>query len=182
MITIDTLRVVFHPVRRRIIDYLGDRRTARVGDIARELDLQVGSVSHHLRMLEREQMVERVEDPSGDGRTSWWRPVERSLSWSVDDFGNGSEAALARDAERANVQYQIDRLAEWKRRAPGAGREWRDASFSIDNLTRATPSELAALSDAIAETVREWAGAIDESDGQERKAVRFFAHGFPTVP
>jgi len=181
MITIDTLRVVFHPVRRRIIDYLGEQRTARVGDIARDLELQVGSVSHHLRMLERESLVERVAAPSGDGRTSWWRPLERSLSWSVDDFADGSEAALARDMERANVQYQIDRLAEWKRRSPGASREWRDASFSIDNLTRATAAELAALSDALALTMREWAEAIDESDGQERKAVRVFAHGFPTV-
>lgn len=181
MVTIDTLRVVFHPVRRRILDYLGERRTARVGDIARDLDLQVGSVSHHLRMLERESLVEQVADPSGDGRTSWWRPLERSISWSVDDFTDGSEAALARDMERANVQYQVDRLADWKRRAAGASREWRDAAFSIDNVSRATPAEVTALSEAMARTFAEWAAGIDESDGQERKAVRVFTHGFPTV-
>ncbi|HJB63290.1 MAG TPA: ArsR family transcriptional regulator [Candidatus Microbacterium pullistercoris] len=180
MVTLDTLRVIYHPDRRRITDYLATTDAARVGDIARALNLQVGSVSHHLRMLEREGMVARATDLEVDGRTSWWRAVKRSISWSVDDFvGDGSGQALARDMERANIQYQVDRLAEWKRVSPNASEAWRRAAFSLDNTGRATPDELGRLADALAETVRAWSESIDTSDGQERKAVRVFMHAFP---
>lgn len=183
MVTIDTLRVIYHPDRRRITDYLATRDAARVGDIARALDLQVGSVSHHLRMMEREGVVERADDPTADGRTSWWRAVKRSVSWSVDDFGHDeSDAALARDIERANIQYQVDRLADWKRRSPRASADWRRAAFSLDNVARATPDELRRLTDAITRTVHAWSAEIDTTDGQRREAVRFFAHAFPTTP
>lgn len=180
MVTTRTLRVLYHPDRRRIIDVLTARGASRVGDIASALDLRVGSISHHLRMLESEGFVERADELRADGRTSWWRPVPRSLTWSVDDFADdGSDVALARDLERANIQYQLDRLAEWKRRAPRAALEWRQAAFSSDNVDRATPEELRRLSEALTTTVHEWRRSIDAEDGQEREAVRVFTHAFP---
>ncbi|MGO1838302.1 MAG: ArsR/SmtB family transcription factor [Candidatus Microbacterium stercoravium] len=180
MVTTRTLKVLYHPDRRRILDVLTARGASRVGDIASALDMQVGSISHHLRMLESEGFVERADDLRTDGRTSWWRSVPRSFAWSVDDFADdGSDAALARDLERANIQYQAARLAEWKRRAPRASLEWRQAAFSSDTVDRATPDELRRLSEALAATVFEWRRSIDADDGQEREAVRVFTHAFP---
>ncbi|WP_221586022.1 helix-turn-helix transcriptional regulator [Microbacterium sp. G2-8] len=180
MVTTDTLRVLYHPARRRIADHLMAHGAARVGDIASALGMPVGSVSHHLRMLEREELVERAPDLQTDGRTSWWRSARRTISWSVDDFaGDGSHEALARDAERANIQYQVDRLAEWKRHAPRAAEAWRRAAFSLDEVTVATPAELAELGDALVATVRAWSTAIDREDDQRREAVRVFMHAFP---
>ncbi|GGD44766.1 hypothetical protein GCM10010915_27500 [Microbacterium faecale] len=182
MASIDTLRVFLHPDRRRIIDHLTAHGPSRVGDIAATLGLQVGSVSHHLRMLEREALVERAADLRTDGRTSWWRNVPKSVSWSVDDFAeDGSAQAVARDMERANIQYQVDRLAEWKRRAPHAPEAWRQAAHSYDYVLRATPEELLALGDAIASTIRAWREGIDDDDGADRAAVRMFLHAFPLL-
>jgi predicted transcriptional regulator len=55
--TIDTLRAVHHPARRRIIDYLFIHGESQVGTPANALEQQVGSISHHLRMLERVGVV-----------------------------------------------------------------------------------------------------------------------------
>ena len=49
---IQAITAVHHPVRRRIFDYLGLYGVSQVTTLAHALDQQVGSISHHLRMLE----------------------------------------------------------------------------------------------------------------------------------
>src|SRR4051812_388939 len=90
MTTIETLRAVHHPTRRRMIDLLYLHGPSQVGTLARELGEQVGSISHHLRMLERAGVVAPAPELMTDGRTSWWRLVESSMSWSVDDFADNA--------------------------------------------------------------------------------------------
>lgn len=94
---IRAITAVHHPVRRRIVDYLGLYGASQVTTLARALDQQVGSISHHLRMLERAGIVERADTPNADKRTSWWQPTRRSFTWSADDFEDSpSNALLAR--------------------------------------------------------------------------------------
>ncbi|WP_448630094.1 ArsR/SmtB family transcription factor [Cellulomonas soli] len=59
-VAIDVLVAVHHPLRRRLLDYLSVEGPAKVGTLAAHLDQQVGSISHHLRMLERVGVVERA--------------------------------------------------------------------------------------------------------------------------
>jgi DNA-binding transcriptional ArsR family regulator len=179
---IEVITAVHHPVRRRIVDYLGLYDAAQVTTLARALDQQVGSISHHLRMLERAGVVERADAPDGDRRTSWWRPSRQRFTWSAEDFMDSpAEALLAREAERVNIATQLRRLQSWHRRT-AALPEWTRSAFSTDTLTWATPEELAALSDALRETMDAWRAGIDRSDGADRRPVFVFAHGFPTVP
>lgn len=184
---IEVITAVHHPVRRRIVDYLGLYGASQVTTLARALDLQVGSISHHLRMLERADIIERTDDPIGDRRTSWWQPARRSFSWSVDDFANSpADAVLARSAERANITTQIGRLSAWHRSATRSP-QWTRAAFSTDTLAWASPDELTALSKALADTIDTWKRSIgrdEEADHIEagRRPVFVFAHGFPTAP
>lgn len=179
---IEAITAVHHPIRRRIVDYLGLYGPSQVTTLARALEQQVGSISHHLRMLERAGVVERVEDPDGDRRTSWWQQARRSFSWSADDFSDSpADAFLAREAERTNLATHIQRLQAWHRRTTPLP-DWSRAAFSTDTLTWATPAELAALSQAVTETVDTWRRGIDIQDGAERRPVFVFAHGFPTAP
>ena len=98
---ISVITAVHHPLRRRIYDYLLLYGTSQVTTLARSLGSQVGSISHHLRMLERAGLVERDQDPSGDRRTSWWKPARRGLTWSAEDFADSpADALLAREAQR----------------------------------------------------------------------------------
>lgn len=179
---IQAITAVHHPMRRRIVEYLGLYGASQVTVIARALDQQVGSISHHLRMLERAELVERTDDPDGDRRTSWWQRSNRSISWSVDDFKDSpADAMLAREAERVNTVTHFQRLQDWRRRA-GTMPEWTREAFSSDTLTWATPAELSALSDALIQTMRSWQQNIDTDDGARRQPVFVFAHGFPTTP
>ena len=174
---ISVITAVHHPLRRRIVDHLVLHETAQVGTLARTLKAQVGSISHHLRMLQRAGIVEQVADPNGDRRTSWWRLTRTSFSWSSKDFADSpADAYLAREAERLNVRNQLDRLQAWSRASAHSDVQ----GFSSDALAWATAEELADLQERVADAVRGWRASIDADDGQERMPVFFFAHGFPT--
>ncbi|MGF3054955.1 ArsR/SmtB family transcription factor [Microbacterium sp. YY-01] len=174
---ISVITAVHHPLRRRIIDHLLLHETAQVGAIARALNAQVGSISHHLRMLQRAGVVEQAETPDGDGRASWWRLIRTSLTWSSSDFADSpADAYLARQAERANIRHQLDRLQRWHRVQHDTDIE----GFATDALAWATPEELADLGQRVSALIDQWRAEIDRSDGHERMPVFFFAHGFPT--
>lgn len=179
---LSVVTAVHHPVRRRIVDYLGLHGRSQVTTLARALEQQVGSISHHLRMLERAGVVERADDPTGDRRTSWWQPVRRTITWSAEDYADSpAQALVAREAERTNLRTQLQRLQAWHRRTADAS-EWARAAFSSDTLAWATPDELAALADALRETTERWRASIDLQDGRQRHPVFTFSYGFPTVP
>lgn len=181
-VTLDDLRAVHHPARRRMIDHLAANGPAQVGTLARELGEQVGSISHHLRMLQRAGVVEPAPELSTDGRTSWWRLVSRSISWSVEDFTGPGERMQAEAAERANVRHQGQLLSSWSKARTSYAEEWRRCAFSSDVSTRATAEELDRLAGLLADAINEWRDGIDLQDGQEREPVFVFTHGFPMVP
>ncbi|UJP11213.1 helix-turn-helix domain-containing protein [Microbacterium sp. KUDC0406] len=173
---ISVITAISHPLRRRIIDRLLLHGPTQVGTFARTLDAQVGSISHHLRMLQKAGVIEQVEDPDGDRRTSWWQLTRRSFSWSSEDYESPADALLAREAQRANVRNQLDRLQRWYRVSPSS--EW--TGFNTDTLGWATQDELLDLQARLAGMLDDWRSGIDRDDGQERRPVYFFAHGFPT--
>jgi DNA-binding transcriptional ArsR family regulator len=179
---ISVLTAVNHPLRRRIFDYLLLYGTSQVTTISRSLESQVGSISHHLRMLERAGVVERAEDPRGDRRTSWWRLARRSMTWSAEDFADSpADALLAREAERQGIRMQMERLQRWRRhRGDPAYAEYE--AFNTETTTWASAAEIKDLSDRLRQTLSEWQASIDDTDGQPRVPVFFFSHIFPTEP
>ncbi|MGN7947988.1 helix-turn-helix domain-containing protein [Microbacterium sp. 22215] len=179
---ISVITAVHHPLRRRIYDYLLLYGTSQVTTLARSLESQVGSISHHVRMLERAGLVERVEDPSGDRRTSWWTLARRGFTWSADDFSDSpAEALLAREAQRQGIRMQIDRLQRWQRRHDDPAYAAYDAS-NTETTAWASPEELRDLSARILRTLEEWRESVDLDDGQQRTPIFVFAHAFPTTP
>ena len=176
------ITAVHHPLRRRIFDYLLLYGTSQVTAIARALDSQVGSISHHLRMLERAGVVDRAADPNGDRRTSWWRIARTGFTWSADDYDDSpGDALLAREAERTGIRQQIDRLQRWSRRHRRGELAEYDG-FNTESLGWATPEELADLAERVRLTVEQWRSGIDTGDGAQRTPVFFFARAFPTEP
>jgi DNA-binding transcriptional ArsR family regulator len=182
METIETLRAVHHPTRRRIIDHLYLHGPAQVGTLARDLGQQVGSISHHLRMLERVGIVAPAPELATDGRTSWWRLEQESVTWSVDDFADAAERMQAKAAQRLNTDHHLAKLSAWMREAERADPAWRHAAFSTDALAMASPAELEELSGALRAVTRQWRERIELDDGTERRPVFLFSYGFPTRP
>ena len=184
--SIETLRAALHPTRRRIVEFLLLHGPSQVGTLARELDEQVGSISHHLRMLERVGVVARAPELAQDGRTSWWRLEERSFTWSADDFDDPAQRMEAKAAERANVEHQLRKLSEWKRQADQAPPAWRRAAFTTDFTVLATAEELAEIDELLRRELTAWRARIlgrIEADGPgDREPVFVFTHGFRTRP
>jgi DNA-binding transcriptional ArsR family regulator len=177
---IDVITAVHHPLRRRIFDVLLLHGATQVGMLAKRLDAQVGSISHHLRMLERAGVVERADDPNGDKRTSWWRLARLGFTWSTSDFEDSpADALLAREAERQTIRQQFERLQRYRRRRDDPALEEYTA-VNTEYLSWATPDELADLAEQIKTVMERWRASIDPTDGHTRVPVFAFAHVFPT--
>lgn len=182
---IETLRAIQHPTRRRIIEHLYLLGPSQVGTLARDLGEQVGSISHHLRMLERVGVVGRAPELATDGRTSWWRILSTSYSWSVDDFDSPAQRIEAKAAQRANVDHELRKLSVWRRESDAAPEPWRRAAFSSDYSAMASPAELEDLGCRLHRTVQEWRAEVDGEaarDDAEREPVFLFMHAFRSRP
>ena len=183
MVSIDTITAVHHPVRRRIIDFLVVEGPSQVGTLARAFDQQVGSISHHLRMLQRAGFVEQAPELARDGRTRWWWYVGPGIDWSVEDFADTpADRHRAEVAERLNFEHHVARFVEWQRHKASYDEQWRRAAFTSDTLARATREELVDLQQQLVAVVRAWKKGIDTDDGQEREGVFVFCQGVPVRP
>ncbi len=173
------LIAIHEPLRRRLVELLAAQGPSKVTTLASATGRQVGSISHHLRTLERAGFVEPAPELATDARTSWWRLTDRSWQWSPDDFDHPADHHQARTAERLTTRHHGELLNAW-----GADRDrwpeaWRRSAFSTDVTTLATATELADLLDRLDATIQGWLDSIPRDDGQERRAVVFFGYGCP---
>jgi len=133
---LDALRALTHPRRQRIIQHLSAHGPATSASLARDLGLNTGATSYHLRELARYGFVEEAPDHP-HGRERWWQVVRRDMR-----FPRRSEQT----PEMRPVVDEVNRLAfaedlEMFTRAQAeqaAGDQWADAfpfSRSTLNLT-----------------------------------------------
>lgn len=176
-----------HPIRRWLAELLRAEGPANVGQLAARTGLAAGSVSHHLKVLHRHDFIEAAPELARDTRESWWRLKPRSLSWSADDFEEGSLGRrVAQTAEMENLRFQVRAMQEWLRRAPTEPKAWRTAGTAVDTYVPATEAEVRDLAQRLEDLVRDWsvsclaaAGADPEA---ERRPVRAIARVFPSDP
>jgi predicted ArsR family transcriptional regulator len=176
-----------HPIRRWLTELLGVDGPANVGQLAARTGLAVGSVSHHLKVLHQQDMIEPAPELARDTRESWWRLKSRSMSWSVEDFDEGTLGRrVAETAEAENFRFQVRAMQEWLRSAPTETKAWRTAAESIDTYVPATEAQVRDFSARLKRLVREWsdecmAAAAEEPD-VVRRPVRAIARVFPSDP
>lgn len=180
----DLLVAYHHPARRRLCELLWTGGPANVGQLAARSDLAPGSVSHHLKVLHRQALVEPAPDLAGDSRESWWRAVPGGFSWSVDDFADGTLGRqIARTAQLANVQYHDASYADWLRRSGDDEPPWRTAACVSDTIVGATVEQLGDLSGRITALFAQWTqeclADIAEHPDAVRRPVRAMARCFP---
>lgn len=183
---VDRLVALHHPTRRRIFDELTALGQASVGQLARATGLAVGSVSHHLKPLHRAGFVEPAPDLARDTRESWWRPVSTSLSFDADALPPGSRArAVAEVAERANDDYHVAAIRDWRTGRVTLPEEWRRAGGSVDATCSATAEQLADLMSRVDGLLRAWAQECrqdaEERPDAARRPVMVHAYGTPRL-
>ncbi len=183
----DLLVAYHHPIRRWLTELLTLGGPANVGQLAARTGLAVGSVSHHLKVLHQQDLVEPAPELARDARESWWRMQHRPISWSVDDFEEGTLGRrVAEAAEAENFRHQVRAVGGWLNRQAGDDPQWRRAAESVDSVAYATVEQLADLGDRLTQLVVDW--HLDCVADQRahpdavRRPVRAIARVFPSEP
>jgi DNA-binding transcriptional ArsR family regulator len=183
-----TLLMAFHhPIRRWLTELLAVDGPANVGQLAARTELAVGSVSHHLKALHQQDLIEPAPELAHDTRESWWRLKPRRMSWSVDDFVEGTLGRrVAETAEAENFRFQVRATQEWLRSSGGESRGWRTAANSVDTYLPASESQVRDFARRLSDLVTEWSAecmtdAAEHPDA-DRRPVRVIARVFPSEP
>jgi hypothetical protein len=109
------------------------------------------------------------------------------MSWSVDDFDEGSLGRrVAQTAEMENFRFQVRAMQEWLRRAPSESAGWRGAAYSTDTYVPATEEQVRDFAERLGDLVRAWSAecmaAAEENPDAHRRPVRAIARVFPSEP
>ena len=186
----EDLAALHHPVRRRMLEFLHINGPSTVGALAAGLGQQVGSISHHLKTLQRSGLVEPAPELATDRRESWWRGVSRQMSWSITDYADSpADTLLATAAERANLQHHADKVSAWFTDREEHDPVWLNAAFATEIWATATPEEMTDLSGRLQQLLAVWsdecrehAAAEDDERAARRTPVFVFTHGNPARP
>lgn len=183
---IDDYRVlvaVAHPLRRRLLDVLRVEQAATTSALAQRLEVAVGSVSHHAKVLAEHGLVVPAPELARDGRERWWRLGDARISWSTTQFADDPAGASASAAAHdLSVRLQLERLQTWRTERASTAPEWQDAATSTDSWLHLTPEELVQLSEELTEVIGRWADRGHSGDDPRRRPVFAFAHTFPSRP
>ena len=134
-----------------MLGLLRDDGPATATGLARQLGLNTGATSYHLRQLAAHGFV--VEDPGrGTGRDRWWRVAHR-YTW----FDIGAVAPEDRELGaaylRAVVQTNADRMLRAVDELPALPSEWRAAGTFSEFPLQLTPDELERLLTEVCEVL-----------------------------
>ena len=141
------LRALAHPLRWKLIEFIGREGTATATQCAQETGESVANCSYHLNLLAKYDYVEQAE--GGQGREKPWRLVHQGQS--INDVGADRETELAAQAaSSAFLDYALGQIRERHLTSHLEPEEWRLALGITNTIEFLTPAETTE----IAETVR----------------------------
>ncbi|GAA2085189.1 helix-turn-helix domain-containing protein [Streptomyces albiaxialis] len=167
----ESLKALAHPLRLKILRQLGTSGSATATTLATALGENTGTLSYHLRQLERGGFIE--DDPAHTGgRERWWRAVRGlDVRMPADEGLTPAEKAVLGELDRMRAEEDLAlarRFAVEGRSAEG----WMRGSRSLSHLTR---EELDAFHDAYLELVRRFSRGPEEARPDTRPvALRWF--------
>src|SRR4051794_7163950 len=146
-----------HPVRRWLTELLSVEGPANVGQLAARTGLAVGSGSPPPKGPHQRGLIEAAPELAHDTRESWWRLKPRSMTWSVEDFEEGTLGRrVAQTAEAENLRFQMRAMHDWLRRAPTETTGWRSAANSVDTYVWATQDQVRDFAERLSALVSVW--------------------------
>ena len=162
----ETVRVLAHPLRMRIVGWLRFHGPATATQLAQALGESSGATSYHLRALARSGFVEDVPE-RGTGRERWWRAVHEMTSWRPEDFAGDPEARAAEEWLHGHETRSVcGWLDEWAQRRPQADPAWVSAADLSDYQLRMTPDEARSMLDELHEVVLRHHRAAEAAEAQ----------------
>jgi predicted ArsR family transcriptional regulator len=158
------LRALSHPTRMKMLMRLRAEGPATATTLARELSLNTGATSYHLRQLAEHGFV--VEDTErGDARDRWWKAAHRSTRANLADRRDDEDAESAEAyLQTVAVLYSetLMQAVSERRYLPEA---WQRASTTSDWRLRLTPARAEELVDRLADLIGGWEEADEDAAG-----------------
>ncbi|WP_432151853.1 ArsR/SmtB family transcription factor [Streptomyces sp. bgisy029] len=165
------LKALSHPLRLRILRHLGTAGPATSTTLAAALGENTGTLSYHLRMLERSGLIEDIPERS-TGRERWWRGVRGlDIRRPPQDELTEAERALSAELDRMRMEEDVE-LARQFTAGQAESEGWMRGSRSLTHLTRA---ELDAFHDDYLALLARYAhGPEDAPDDARPVLLRWF--------
>ncbi|MEU2131334.1 helix-turn-helix domain-containing protein [Streptomyces sp. NPDC018352] len=172
-IELDTaaLRVLAHPLRLNVLTLLRERGPSTATRIAKELGINPGAASYHLRRLASGGLI--VDEPGrGTGRERWWKSLHRQ---SIHD--PATAPTEQREPGRAYTQAVAVAAADRLRRAAQEvallPQEWLDVAVYSDFLLCLTPGDVDRMRSELFEVIARYRhGAGEAPEVPEASEVR----------
>lgn len=130
---LDTLKAISHPLRLRLLGRLRLEGPSTASELGRSLGESSGSMSYHLRQLERFGFVgDAEEQPSGRERR--WRALHDGTSFpdSLSELDGGREYVDA--VRRRQEEHLREGLAAWTEPRRGIGHSDYFVALDPDDL------------------------------------------------
>ena len=175
---LETLKALAHPRRQRILQHLGLHGPATSAVLARELGLNTGATSYHLRELAKHGFVEDVPELA-QGRERWWRAPVRDLRIPRRSQQSEEMRAAVDEMARLQVADDLEQLARFQGRRDEMG-EWGDAFLDSHGSIRLTMAELREFFDDYIHLLNRYKRPAEQTpDGARTFLVRMFAFPAP---
>jgi DNA-binding transcriptional ArsR family regulator len=172
------LRAYAHPTRAALLSLLRIHGALTATEAGALLGQSSGSTSFHLRQLEKYGLVEPV--PGVPGRAKPWQATSMMTDIPMSSDDPEVVDALV-ELGLAVAQRYFARVADWITRLPDEPAEWREAAHFGDRILYVTPSELAAVNDAIGKLVEPLARRLEHAEErpEDARQVTFLRIAFP---
>jgi DNA-binding transcriptional ArsR family regulator len=110
---LDAMRALAHPRRLRIHHFLEANGPATSAMLARELGLNTGATSYHLRELAEHGFVEEVPEQA-HGRERWWRAVAMDLRFAPLSQQSDEMRAVLDEMNRLTLAADLELFARFQ--------------------------------------------------------------------
>jgi predicted ArsR family transcriptional regulator len=163
------LRALSHPTRLKMLMLLRREGPATATTLAKELRLNTGATSYHLRQLAEHGFI--VEDTDrGDARDRWWKAAHQSTRAALSTRSTEEDEESAEAYLQTVALMYTETLMQYvgeRRYLPAA---WQAACTTSDWHIRLTPARAEELTDTLAGLVDRWSEEKEEQPGTEGAA------------
>ncbi len=159
------LRALSHPTRLKMLMLLRLEGPATATTLARELKLNTGAASYHLRQLAEHGFI--VEDAErGSARERWWRAAHQATRAQLSSSGTDEEAESAEAYLHTVALMYTERLMQYAAERRYLPLPWQAASTTSDWHLRVTPARAEQLVDELSRLVDTWSAQEDDEDAE----------------
>lgn len=151
----DTVKVLAHPLRSRLVGALRLHGPATATALAQQLGTNSGATSYHLRKLAEVALV--VDTGEGDAKSRVWAASSRMTHFQDSDFDDDEDAATALGwLERDWLRHFTEKFGRWLDVRASWPAAWRDRAGMNDDTVLVSADQLQAMHEEIGAVIERY--------------------------